>query len=185
LLEQGGGDLAGLALLVAKGIRRDPGQHIGHAQRRPFRMSGFGRVQLPAVAMGLAIAQDEHGQPLVIAAVGADQLALVIMGHFDAVDGTAVHGVLDRIGGAVQGAVHRKAEALRVRPAAQFIDGLARDADPGAGLLDAAAGGHGLDELHLPGGGEPVMAVAQFDRLEVRNGRRAFARAAALWVCHP
>ena len=135
--------------------------------------------------MRLAVPEDEHRQPLVITAVGADQLALVIMRHLDAVDGAAVHRILDRIGGAIEREVHGEAEALRVRPSSQLVDRLARDADPGAGLLDAAAGGHGLHHRDLPRRSQPVMAVAQFHRLEVRHMRRALARAAALSLRHP
>ena len=74
-------------------------------------------------------------------------------------DRAAEGAVLDLVDGAVEGEVHGEAEALRVRAAAQPVDRLRRDADPRAGLADAAALRQRLDHRHLPRRGQPVMAI--------------------------
>lgn len=180
-------DGAEAALRLLLGVLLHPVEEIGEVERAPFaRVDPLGRLGAAAEAVGIAGPEDEHGQALVPAAMRADQLALVEMRDFDAVDRARKGAVADSADGIVHGDVPGDAEALSVRPPGKLVGAFRRKADAPARLGDAAAFGQRPDEAHLPLGRPAVAPVAQRHRIEaggLRPPPRRRARGACLRRC--
>lgn len=113
--------------------------------------------------MGAArlVAQGEQrdGEALVIAAGGVDELALVEMGHLDAVDGALHRRLGERVEHGLEGGVPGDVERLAAQPRAQAIGRLAAHAHRPRGIGDAVGDGEGLEEARLALRGPAVVAL--------------------------
>lgn len=133
-------------------------------------------VEMAPVAQRIAVAHQEHGEPVIVAAMLADLLALVEMRHGDAVDAAAERFVGDPAHGIVERDIPGDPEALRIRAAGEGIGAFRRHADAPAGIADAAAFGERADEIGLPPRRPAVMAGPHADGFE--GGERLLRLAA-------
>ena len=104
-------------------------------------------IEAGGVAQRIAIAHQEHGELVVVAAMLADLLALVEMGDDFAMQGAGETFVGDAADGEIERRIPRGAEPDRLGPHAQAIGGVAAHADGIARLPDAA--GQRLEEARL------------------------------------
>jgi hypothetical protein len=115
-------------------------------------------IDRTAIAHRVAVAQDEARQPLVEAAMFADEFALVVMRDGDAVDRAADRGVGQARNRIVERVIPGDAKRLRAGVAAQAIGPLDRHADGTRGLCHAGAFGERLDKGDLAFGRPAIVA---------------------------
>jgi len=113
---------------------------------------------MPAVAVRAPVAQQEHGQPLVMMAPFADLLTLVEDGPGDALDGPFDGAVVDPRDPAVERRLPRQAKGDRRRARLQFVSRFPAHPDGPARIVDAAAGGESLEERRLARNRPAVVA---------------------------
>ena len=164
----GSGSGAGRPCSAASNIRHAAPQHPADTERqygdRPVPvLAGVAAVMPAAVADRIAVAQQEHGQPLVKMATLPDLLPIVEDRHRHPVDRAGHGGIVQPLDHHILRRPPGEAEGLRVGPLPQGIGGLAAHPDGAAGLIDAAAGGQGLDEFELLVRRPAVVAVAEQD----------------------
>jgi hypothetical protein len=140
-----------------------------------------------AVAQRIAIAQQEHRQPLVIVALLADLLAVDEDRYGDPI----VRPRQDRVRQVPDAVVERRvpgvAEADRIGASAQRIGRTLRHTDDTAGVRDTRAFSQGLDESLLPFGHPAIEAgpgmrgceLGRFQTVEIVGCGRGFGSIAA------
>jgi len=139
----------------------------GEIDGRGFRTTGeLAPIEPAAVAQRIAIAQQEHRQAIVEAAVLADLLALVEYRPGHAVDHPRQHRVREPADRKIERGVPGVAKADCVGSGPQGISRPLGPPDRAASLGDAAALRQRLDEVGLPSGGPTVPANAGANRLE-------------------
>lgn len=131
------------------------------------------RVEAPRAAagreaVGRAVAQDEHHQPLVVAAAGGDEIAVVVDRLLDAVERAVHRAVLDPAHAEIERGVPRGAEFGACRVAAHCVGAAVAAPDPAQRGGDAAGLGQRGDKRALDFGLPAVAAV-----LEARDGGEA------------
>ena len=139
-------------------------------QREQLVMSLVARlVEMPAVTQRIAIAHEEHRQTVIVAAMFANQLALVIMGDGDAIDGAREDSIRKPADAIIERGIPGEPEAARIEAAAQAIGALDRHADAPAGIGDAAGFAKGRNEFRLPLARPTIVALADGDWVEIRG----------------
>lgn len=128
-------------------------------------------------AIGRAIAQHEHEQAVIMHGARADELAIAVDRHFDAVNGALQGDILELADAMIERRLPGGGEFLRAFRPAQHIGAFRRHADAGAGMLDRSGIGERGDEIALALLGPAILArSAAGDWGEVwQGGRREVA----------
>lgn len=141
----GGGDVAGLRALLLP--------LLAPLLLEPFELPGVDRAQAFGLALGKAfgraVAQDEHQQPIIVVAAGADLLALPEDRIFGAIERAVHRGVLDPGNAAIERGLPGAAEAGSFGVIAQHIDLMLAHAHPATGGSHRAGFGEQRDEFAL------------------------------------
>ena len=119
---------------------------------------GAGEV-VGAEALPGAVAQDEHQQRVVVHLPRADQLAVRVDGHVDAVERAVHRDIFQPLDPEFQRGVPARAQLARRSVAAQEVGPLGRHVDRVRRRADAAEIGQRLDEAAVAFRGPAVVAV--------------------------